>query len=771
MQLAAAKPSLRDGFSHVGEGWLDVSEAQLQQLKVPSDIADSYDIEESWFAKGKYGILRRAVCKKSGVEYAAKFLRRRRRGQCCQKEINHEIAVLMLCSSSQHIVRLHAVHDTRLETALILELASGGELQTLIDEKGMLSEAKTRICMRDILRAVQHMHRHSIAHLDLKPQNILLTGTDVEDGLKLCDFGIARLMDDTHTIHDIIGTPDYVAPEVLHYEPLTLQTDIWSIGVLAYVLLTGYTPFGGETKQETFLNITKCSLTFPEDMFEGVSSEAIDFIRRALRIRPRERMTVDECLAHPWMVESVAPNTRQSHLTVHIHCAVASEVDPSQAIEQLTVDTALSAMSTRPETVTPEQGSLTVEVTTATGAIAADDQRQEQEQEQNEKQLSSSEMNGCSITDARQTEALLLAVAQQEANEDNKENLTHNAAAAACIGAIAGNTGVIATTVNSNGANPAIVSRALFPDAPTTPKVSRKASPTDEQQKQQQQQQQQKPNGIGVSQHHHHHHLHHPQQQQQQQQQQLHTYHNGHAHHQGIGRASYAYTNGSCNSCSIAVGIVGGGGEGGGCEIAPMLSRTSGGLAGSPVALSAPLNVRAPHSVTAASTTTASVKVFVQKYQSLLPQPQSQQQQQQHPSDEVVAGQEGDCPSVGSTATAPGSAVCITTTTTTTATVLVAATSAAASLPITADIGEEQQADGGGGGGDGGGSTDGSLCGHGCSDSSTAVVAHHPHHHLHHPHHPHHNHHHPHHHHHHHHSHHHHHHQPLQPRDPDTIIC
>lgn len=94
-------------------------------------------------------------------------------------------------------------------------------------------------------------------------------------------------MDDTHTIHDIIGTPDYVAPEVLHYEPLTLQTDIWSIGVLAYVLLTGYTPFGGETKQETFLNITKCSLTFPEDMFEGVSSEAIDFIRRALRIRPR----------------------------------------------------------------------------------------------------------------------------------------------------------------------------------------------------------------------------------------------------------------------------------------------------------------------------------------------------------------------------------------------------------------------------------------------------------------------------------------------------
>lgn len=105
--------------------------------------------------------------------------------------------------------------------------------------------------------------------------------------MKLCDFGIARIIGDTGKIMEILGTPDYVAPEVLQYEPLSLRTDIWSIGVLTYVLLTGYSPFGGDNKQETSLNITKCLLDFPEYLFENVSEDAIDFIKCALRIKPK----------------------------------------------------------------------------------------------------------------------------------------------------------------------------------------------------------------------------------------------------------------------------------------------------------------------------------------------------------------------------------------------------------------------------------------------------------------------------------------------------
>jgi serine/threonine kinase 17 len=106
------------------------------------------------------------------------------------------------------------------------------------------------------------------------------------DGLKLCDFGFSRAIESGNSVCEIQGTPDYVAPEVIQYEPLSLKTDVWSVGVLAYVLLSGCSPFGSDDKQETFLNITQCSLTFPEELFEDVSDDAIDFMKTTMRLKP-----------------------------------------------------------------------------------------------------------------------------------------------------------------------------------------------------------------------------------------------------------------------------------------------------------------------------------------------------------------------------------------------------------------------------------------------------------------------------------------------------
>lgn len=130
--------------------------------------------------RGKFATVRRAMHKQTGVSFAAKFLRRRRRAQCTLKEIRHEIAILLLCADSEHIVKLHSVHETMVETALVLEMANGGELQTLLDEAGSLSEHQTIICMQEVLKALQFLHKKCIAHLDLKPQNILLCGKRVE---------------------------------------------------------------------------------------------------------------------------------------------------------------------------------------------------------------------------------------------------------------------------------------------------------------------------------------------------------------------------------------------------------------------------------------------------------------------------------------------------------------------------------------------------------------------------------------------------------------
>ncbi|XP_016948342.1 death-associated protein kinase related [Drosophila biarmipes] len=290
------------GIFPIGDGLLDVDADRLKELLVLChDINEIYEVEQTPFARGKFAAVRRAIHKNSGSHFAAKFLKRRRRAQSSDKEIKHEIAVLMLCEGEENIVNLNAVHETRSDTALLLELATGGELQTILDNEECLTEAQGRHCMREVLKALKFLHDRSIAHLDLKPQNILLAGERIEDGLKLCDFGISRVVSEGINVREMAGTPDYVAPEVLQYEPLSLLTDIWSVGVLTYVLLSGFSPFGGDTKQETFLNISQCALTFPDNLFGGVSPVAIDFIRRALRIKPNDRMSAAGCLEHIWL--------------------------------------------------------------------------------------------------------------------------------------------------------------------------------------------------------------------------------------------------------------------------------------------------------------------------------------------------------------------------------------------------------------------------------------------------------------------------------------
>uniref|UniRef100_A0A182MW15 non-specific serine/threonine protein kinase n=1 Tax=Anopheles culicifacies TaxID=139723 RepID=A0A182MW15_9DIPT len=479
---------LPQGFSHVG-GRLSISEELLLKLKTPRDINEVYQVADTWIAKGMYGIVRGAVSKQSGISYAAKFLRRRRRGQCCLSEINHEIAVLMLCADSDYVVKLHAVHETRSEIALILELATGGELQTLIDEQGQLTEQTTRFCMREILRALQHMHSKSIAHLDLKPQNILLAGKTVDDGLKLCDFGIARFIAEKNKIYEINGTPDYVAPEVLHFDPLSLQTDIWSIGVVAYVLLTGTSPFTGDTKQETFLNVTKCSLTFPDDLFSGISSDAIDFIKCALRIKPKDRLTVDECLEHRWLKEDTVclreemlavrasaahnkPDTRavmkDNGIENESNEAVVENGNNSYGIEPVRLHDA----NTKQKVLTVvECGSINTATTNATSIPSPDEDWYEAGVEDaggggggggGRKTTSPAELKH---TQGSQHDITT-------AGEENKENVI-------VVGGL--------------------VTRSLFPDAPTTPKVSRKTLPVEPL----------NDGGHHYPHNHHHHHHHH----------------------------------------------------------------------------------------------------------------------------------------------------------------------------------------------------------------------------------------------------------------------
>ncbi|KAM5189873.1 serine/threonine-protein kinase 17A [Callospermophilus lateralis] len=256
--------------------------------------------------RGKFAVVRKCIKKDSGKEFAAKFMRKRRKGQDCRMEIIHEIAVLELAQDNPWVINLHEVYETPSEMILVLEYAAGGEIfnQCVADREEAFKEKDVQRLMRQILEGVHFLHTHDVVHLDLKPQNILLTSDSPLGDVKIVDFGLSRIMKNSEELREIMGTPEYVAPEILSYDPISMATDMWSIGVLTYVMLTGISPFLGDNKQETFLNISQMNLSYSEEEFDIVSETAIDFIKRLLVKKPEDRATAEECLKHPWLTQS-----------------------------------------------------------------------------------------------------------------------------------------------------------------------------------------------------------------------------------------------------------------------------------------------------------------------------------------------------------------------------------------------------------------------------------------------------------------------------------
>ncbi|GAA6067758.1 death-associated protein kinase 1, partial [Tachysurus ichikawai] len=179
---------------------------------------------------------------------------------------------------------------------------AGGELFDFLAEKESLSEEEATEFLKQILDGVNYLHSKHIAHFDLKPENIMLLNRNVpHPRIKLIDFGLAHKIDFSNDFKNIFGTPEFVAPEVVNYEPLGLEADMWSVGVITYILLSGASPFLGENKQETLANVSAVDYEFDEEYFSNTSSLAKDFIARLLIKDPKKRMTIQDSLQHPWI--------------------------------------------------------------------------------------------------------------------------------------------------------------------------------------------------------------------------------------------------------------------------------------------------------------------------------------------------------------------------------------------------------------------------------------------------------------------------------------
>ncbi|XP_023865301.1 serine/threonine-protein kinase 17A isoform X3 [Salvelinus sp. IW2-2015] len=289
--------------------------------------------------RGKFAIVKRCMEKSTGTEYAAKFLKKRRKGQDCRVEVLHEIAVLELTNTSHRMINLHQVYETLTEMVLVLEYVAGGEI-----------------------------FNHCVAERDEaftqeEPQNILLTSACPLGDIKIVDFGLSRRLCQNQEFREIMGTPEYVAPEILNYEPISTATDMWSIGVLAYMMLTGTSPFLGEDKQETFLNISQINIDYTENELQDLS--AIHFIQSLLIKEPKSRATAEECLRHHWLQEQAQKKTEEnitSEICQQEHAKPAppssysssSSEEEGPVVEELMVVAAYTIGPCRPTVPNPE---------------------------------------------------------------------------------------------------------------------------------------------------------------------------------------------------------------------------------------------------------------------------------------------------------------------------------------------------------------------------------------------------------------------------------
>ncbi|XP_037644305.1 myosin light chain kinase 3 isoform X2 [Sebastes umbrosus] len=265
----------------------------------PNQIINFYTINwQEVLGGGRFGQVHKCVENSSGLTLAAKVIKAR--GVKEKEVVKNEIQVMNNLDHAS-LIQLYAAYESRNDIILVLEYVGGGELfDRIIDENYTLMELDALVFIRQICEGLQHMHKMYILHLDLKPENILCVSR-ITNKVKIIDFGLARVYKPREKLRVNFGTPEFLAPEVINYDFVSFNTDMWSLGVIAYMLLSGLCPFLGDDDNETLNNILACKWNFEEREFIDTSEEAKDFISRLLIVNKSWRIGASEALKHPWL--------------------------------------------------------------------------------------------------------------------------------------------------------------------------------------------------------------------------------------------------------------------------------------------------------------------------------------------------------------------------------------------------------------------------------------------------------------------------------------
>ncbi|XP_057963614.1 calcium-dependent protein kinase 26 [Malania oleifera] len=275
--------------------------------KTPN-IRDLYTLGRK-LGQGQFGIT--YLCKEisTGIEFACKSISKRKLiSKEDVEDVRREIQIMHHLAGHKNIVTIKGAYEDQHYVHIVMELCAGGELFDRIIQRGHYTERKAADLTKIIVGVVEACHSLGVMHRDLKPENFLLVNKDDDFSLKAIDFGLSVFFKPGQVFSDVVGSPYYVAPEVLckHYGP---EADVWTAGVILYILLSGVPPFWAETQQGIFDAVLKGVIDFESDPWPLISDSAKDLIRKMLCSQPSERLTAHEVLCHPWICENgVAPD-------------------------------------------------------------------------------------------------------------------------------------------------------------------------------------------------------------------------------------------------------------------------------------------------------------------------------------------------------------------------------------------------------------------------------------------------------------------------------
>ncbi|KAJ3169647.1 hypothetical protein HDU88_000838 [Geranomyces variabilis] len=291
-----------------------------------------YDLG-STLGTGAFSEVRLGTERANGNKYAVKIIDK---SKCKGKEgmIDTEVRILQKVRH-ENIIQMFEMYENETKICLVMELVTGGELFDDIVKRGRYTEVDCARIIHKILLALNYLHELGIVHRDLKPENLLLSDKSRRPKIMIGDFGLSKIFNDEEVMKTACGTPGYVAPEVLKRQGYGKEVDLWSLGVITYILLCGYPPFYDQNNIELFKLIMAGNFKFDKPWWDPISETAKDFIRKSLVVNPKDRQTAVQALNHPFITSNCGFTPAKTEVAATASPVASNESLSDQAGENI----------------------------------------------------------------------------------------------------------------------------------------------------------------------------------------------------------------------------------------------------------------------------------------------------------------------------------------------------------------------------------------------------------------------------------------------------